>query len=215
MPESGSSGAISAVSARRILDGELDCASAEEKTAAACLVIRRTSALAAALAVGPIPLLDAMVIMPIQRRMVHCVARLRGLRIADAEVLQLFNKIRGRMLLTNLKMAATKLIPLVPVLPGLWSGAMAYAQTTAIGEVSDEYFCSNGSMTPLAMSASFDARFASTYRDAYAAGRSQAKAMLRNPDIRREMREIARAYRDGAIAADELARRSEEILSRP
>ncbi len=199
---------------KRIFDGELDQASDEVKATAATAVISHSSWESAVLTLEPIPFLDTSIFTPIQHRMVRSLARLRGYRLDDKELEEVLRTVRSRLFRANMTIAVTKLFEFIPIVPDLLSGATAYALTTAIGEVTDRYFHCGCAMASAEMKASFDAFYKESFEDAYKARRDEFRALFRDPGVRREIRDLNRARKDGKLGEDEVAQRSAEVLRR-
>jgi uncharacterized protein (DUF697 family) len=199
-------------SPKRVLGGEFDQATPEEKARAVKQLIRRSSSHSAMLTLEPIPFLDTAILAQAQRRLVQSIARLRGYAVSDAVVGAAFANIRGHLVKPNLVIAAAKLVAFVPIVPDVWAGTVAYALTGTIGEVGDRYFRGGCTMTPAEIESSFDEVYVETWQDARRAKRNELKAMFRNREIRRAIRDLKRTYREGSMDADEALRRSEEIL---
>jgi uncharacterized protein (DUF697 family) len=197
----------------RVLAGEFDGATADEKTKAVAQVIRRSSSHSALLTLEPIPFLDSAVIARAQRRLLQSVARLRGYALDDKEARATFARIRGRLVKPNLVIAATKLVAFVPILPDIWSGSVAYALTSTIGDLSDRYFGGGRTMSRAEIESHFDETFKATWHDARCAKRNELRAMFQNRDTRRAIRDLKKNYREGHLDADEALHRSEEILA--
>jgi uncharacterized protein (DUF697 family) len=197
-----------------IREGEFDRAGADEKAKLVRQLIRRSSSHSALLALEPIPFLDTAIWTRAQHRLLQSIARLRGHVLDDQQVRDAFARIRGRLVKPNLVIAGAKLLWFVPVLPDVWSGTMAYALTGTIGELSDRYFRGAPPMSPAEIESSFDRVFSETWRDARRAKRNELTAMFRNREVRRAIRDLKRAYRQGNMHAEEALRRSDEILGR-
>lgn len=177
-------------------------------------VIQKCSLQTAVLALEPVPLLDSAVAVPIQHRMVRSVARLRGYCLDGKAVAETFSTIRGHLFVPNAVIALAKLIAFIPILGDLISTAVAYALTSAIGELSDRYFRTGRTMSPVELKTTFDALFKAEFVRAYTERRDELRAIFRSPELRREIGEQKRAHKNGTIDSDELARRTMHILNR-
>jgi uncharacterized protein (DUF697 family) len=197
-----------------VLGGEFDQATADEKTKAVLQLIRRSSSHAAMLTLEPVPFLDTAIMARAQRRLLRSIARLRGYELDDSEVGAAFATIRGHLVKPNLIIAAAKLVAFVPVLPDIWSGTLAYAVTSAIGELSDRYFGGGRTMSSAEIESGFDEVFNARWQDARRAKRNELKALFRNRDVRREIKDLKRTYREGHMQPEEALHRSDEILAR-
>jgi uncharacterized protein (DUF697 family) len=196
------------------IHGKGDGASGDPTAKAVRDLVRKCSLQTAALALEPVPLLDSAIFIPMQHTMVQSIARLRGHCLDGKAVRETFARIRGRLFVPNAIIALAKLITFVPVLPELVSGSVAYALTSAIGELTDRYFRRGGAMSPAEMRSSFDAIFREEFVRTYKERRDELRAMFRSPELRREIDELKHARHDGTMDPDEVARRTMEILNR-
>jgi uncharacterized protein (DUF697 family) len=175
-------------------------------------VIRRSSLATSMLTLEPVPFLDTAIFVPIQHRMVHDVACLRGYELDGTAIHDAFRRVRGRFVAPNATIAVAKIFAFVPVVPDLVSGAVAYALTSTIGELTDRYFRTGCSLSDAELRGSFDAIFKDQFRVTYRERRDELRAMFRCPRVRREFGELKQAYRRGEIGTDELSRRMTAIL---
>jgi uncharacterized protein (DUF697 family) len=189
-----------------------DGSNASETTKAIRDVIRRSSLQTAVLALEPVPLLDTAIFTPLQHRMVGAIGRLRGYDLDGEAVQATFRMIRGHLILPNLTLALAKLITFVPVVSELFSGAIGSALTSAIGELADRYFRTGRRMSAVELRNNFDSIFKNEFARAYKERREELRAMFRSSRVRREVAELKRAYRSGAVEPDDLARRMSEII---
>ena len=210
----GHGAAAEAVTSTRILEGAFDGASARERADAGREVILRTSLVAAALALEPVPLLDTAIVTPMQHRLMQSMARLHGVRLGGKEVADIFDTLSGSLFGPNATIAVAKLIVFVPVLPDLIGGTIAYALTSAVGGLGDALFTSKQKTSPSEMRARFRVIFWNEFRCAYKERRDELKAMFRSPEVRKELEQLKQAHRAGEIGPDELARRTSEALDR-
>jgi uncharacterized protein (DUF697 family) len=197
-----------------VLGGEFDRATADEKTTAVRQLIRRSSSHAAMLTMEPIPFLDSAIMTRAQRRLLRSVARLRGYELDEEEARAAFATIHGRLVKPNLIIAAAKLVFFVPVLPDIWSGTVAYALMSTIGELSDRYFGGGRTMSSAEIESSFDQVFTRSWHEARHVKRNELRAIFRNRDVRHAIRDLKRSYREGRMQPEEALHRSEEILAR-
>jgi uncharacterized protein (DUF697 family) len=135
---------------KRICGGQLDDASELEKERAAHALAQSCGAAAGLIAMQPVPLIDPLLIAPIQIAMVQGIARIYGYRLDKKSVLEILRTLRMSLLTQSTAGAAAKL---VPVFGSLVSGATAHALTYAIGELSIRYFRGGRSMLPAQMRA--------------------------------------------------------------
>jgi uncharacterized protein (DUF697 family) len=161
------------------INGAFDDASETEKSRAVQETIRMSSARAALLTLQPLAFVDGPVLTRLQARMVRGIGRIRGR--CDRETLhEIFRPLRRRLIGPHLTIAATKLVPLIPVLPDLVAVSVAYALTYTIGELSDEYFRACPPFRPSEMRARFDLLYRRRFERTYREKREELRAMLRS-----------------------------------
>src|SRR5688572_9284800 len=119
---------------RRVMDGDYEHASQDEKNAAVRDVVQVCSIAAAAVTIQPIPLLDTALISPIQIAMVQAIGRVHGYKLDKKSIVEILGTFGASLVAQNVIMAAAKLIPFAGALITI---SMAYALTWAIGDVSD------------------------------------------------------------------------------
>jgi uncharacterized protein (DUF697 family) len=170
---------------RRCLDGEFDGASDEEKERAVEDLIRMCSSAAGAIVVQPIPVVDAFLLPPIHLRMVQGIGRIHGYLLDKKGCRQVVRPLGGRLFRMNAAIAGAKLVPLVPLIGDIIAISIAYALTSAIGELSDRYFRTGRTMLPADVRTAFDSIYRETYEKAYRRSRSEMKAIWRSMTVRR------------------------------
>jgi uncharacterized protein (DUF697 family) len=148
---------------KRSLDGELDGASDADKAAAVRRVIDVSSGLASLIILQPLPVVDVVLVTPIQFRMVDAIGRIRGYVVDRKTRRTIFEAIQVRLVKLNGALALVKALPFVPVVPELFGMSMAYAATVAVGELSDDYFRGGRTMDRPGMAACFDLSFREQY----------------------------------------------------
>jgi uncharacterized protein (DUF697 family) len=200
---------------KRALHGELDGASEAEKAQAVRDIIRTTSEAASVVALQPIPFLDSPFIRPIQWGMVRGIGRVHGYRIDDHDAHEIFRPIRRHIVARHALIGGAKLVPpVIPFAGGLIAISVAYALTSALGELSDRYFRSRRTMLPAQMRLLFERVFRDQFSNAFRQKRNAIRAkMRRDPEIRRRFDIVARAAREGMLTEEEAARRTDEILA--
>jgi uncharacterized protein (DUF697 family) len=199
---------------RRAFEGGYDGATAEEKVRGVRKLVRLSSATAAALAVQPVPLVDSAVMTPIQHRMVEGVIRICRGRADEQAQHEIFTALRGDVVAPHVAIAGMKLIPFVPILPDLVAVSIAYALTSAIGEVSIRYCGPGAAMTRAELRGAFAESYRERFERTYRQSRKEVKAMFSgNAEIRRRMRELRDARRAGDIGDQEAEDRADEILA--
>src|SRR5687767_7027281 len=123
---------------RRVLEGDYDKATDEEKSIAVRELVQVCSVAAGAVTIQPFPLIDTALIIPIQIGLVQGVGRIHGYKNLDNKaVLEMLSTFGASIVAQNLIMAAAKFIPFFGWVITI---SMGYALTWAIGEVSDHYF---------------------------------------------------------------------------
>jgi uncharacterized protein (DUF697 family) len=189
---------------------------ADEKSNAVRKVIRTSSSAAAVVILQPVPVVDVVLITPIQHRMVQAIGRIHGYPESTKARQYIFKTLRGRLVRMNAAIAGAKsvgLLPFVPFIGDLIGMSVAYALTSAIGELSDLYFGSACTMSDFHMTRCFDANYKRQYERAYEQKRNELKAMWLSPAIRRQVVELKRACREGRLSDDETRQRIEALLA--
>ncbi len=187
----------------RILDGDFADATDDERTEAVREVIGACSVAAAAVAIQPIPLLDAALITPIQIVMVQAIGRVHGHALDRKAVLEILTTLGASLVAQNAMMAAAKCIP---VLGWLVAVSMAFALTWAIGEVSDHYFRCGRGVEPAELRAMF--------REVYTDKRAEKQRQHRHDrDLKRKLDLLQQMLEEGLIDEDEYQARKEDLLA--
>lgn len=122
---------------KRVLDGNYDDATEQEKADAVRELVQVCSVAAGAMTIQPIPLVDTALIAPIQIGLVQGIGKIHGYQLDRKSILEMLSTFGASIVAQNLVMAAAKLIPFFGWVITI---SMAYAMTWAIGEVSDHYF---------------------------------------------------------------------------
>jgi uncharacterized protein (DUF697 family) len=122
---------------QKVMSGGYDSATEEERTQAVRELIQVCSIASGAVAIQPIPLVDSVLITPIQIAMVQAIGRVRGYNLDKKSIVEILGTFGASLLAQNLILAAAKFVPFAGWVMGV---AMAYALTYAVGEVSDHYF---------------------------------------------------------------------------
>jgi uncharacterized protein (DUF697 family) len=162
---------------KKAIDGGFDDASDVEKARAVHEAIRLSSLRAALLALQPLAFVDSPVLTRLQARMVRGIGRIHGRR-DHKTAHEILRPLRRRLVVPHLTIAATKLLPMVPVLPDLVAVSVAYALTYTIGELSDDYF-RGPALRPSEMRARFDLLYRRRFEQTYREKRDEMKAMFR------------------------------------
>jgi uncharacterized protein (DUF697 family) len=197
---------------RRAQTGEFDQASEDRKAHAISDLLQTCSSSAAVLALQPFPGVDSAIVTPIHHRMIEVIARIRGYPVETRPVYdEVLGPLGGKLVVPHLAMLASKIVPFADI----FGVSVAYALTRAIGCVSDEYYRRGQAMEKREMRAQFTVNYKKAYEHAFKERRNELRAMFRNPEVRRKVRELKKARRDGTIAADEVERKIDEALRSP
>lgn len=121
----------------RVLAGDYDDAGEQERREAVETIVRLSALAAGAVAFQPLPLLDVLLISPIQIGMVQAIGRIHGHRLDEKSILEMLSTFGASILAQNVVLSAVKFVPFFGWLTAI---SMAYALTWAVGEVSDVYF---------------------------------------------------------------------------
>lgn len=187
----------------RIMRGEYDDASPEERAEAVQRLVQLCSGAAAAVAFQPIPLVDAALITPIQIAMVQGIGRIHGHKLDQKSILEILSTFGASLVAQNVLMAAAKL---VPFLGWLASMSMAYALTWAIGEVSDHYFKNGRGVSQDELRRMF--------KDTYRAKKAEKEKEHRDDGTLKErLEQLRAAHEAGLLTDDEFAAKKEAMLS--
>ncbi len=184
----------------RVMTGNYDNASEEERKAAAKEVITVCAAAASAVTIQPFPVADVVLMSPIQIAMVQAVGKVHGYKLEKKAILEIISTFGASLVAQNVIMAAAKL---VPVLGSIVAMSMAYALTYAIGEVSDHYFKNGRSVS----SSELKDRFNSVYK-AKKAEREKAGKSLKD-----KLEALKKAREQGVLSEEEFEKKKEEVLS--
>ena len=187
---------------RRVMDGDYENASQEEKNAAIRDVIQVCSIAAAAVTIQPIPLLDTALISPIQIAMVQAIGRVHGYKLDKKSIIEILGTFGASLVAQNVIMAAAKLIPFAGALITM---SMAYALTWAIGDVSDHYF-KNGRGVP-------QGELRDMFKRVYEQKKAEKQAAHKSDDtLKSKLEQLKKAYEAGLLTDEEFARKKEDLL---
>lgn len=186
----------------RVMRGDYDEASEEERHEAVQMVIQACSAAAAAVTIQPMPFVDTALLAPIQIGMVQAIGRIHGHRLDARSVLEILSTLGASILAQNAIMAAAKFVPFFGWLVTL---SMAYALTWAIGEVSETYFL-NGRGVP---AEELRSRFDQIYR---AKRREKQRQHAHNETLKDKLSQLRAAYEAGLIDEEQFRRKKEALL---
>lgn len=186
----------------RIMKGDFDDASDEERNAAVRDVVNACSIAGAAVAVQPIPLVDVALLSPIQITMVQGIARIYGHSLDKKAVIEILSTFGASLVAQSAIMAAAKLIPFLG-----WavSASMAYALTFAVGEVSDHYFKNGRGVS----SSELKDMFSRVYEQKKAEKQASAK---KNTTLKDKLQQLNEAYENELLTEEEYERKKEKLL---
>jgi len=187
---------------QRVLEGDYTEASPEERAAAVREVIEMGAAAAAVVSIQPFPLLDLVLVSPIQIGMVQAIGRVHGYRLEPKSVLEILSTFGASILAQNVVISSTQLIPFAGWVAG---PAMAYALTWAIGEVSDHYFKNGRGVTPDELKE----MFRKVYRD-----KREEKMAAHKGDstLKERLEQLQAAVEAGVITQEEFDAKKADIL---
>ncbi len=187
----------------RVMKGDFQDASPEEKADAVRDVIQVCSVASAAVAWQPIPLLDTVLISPIQIAMVQAIGRIHGHKLDQKSVIEILSTFGASLLAQNLIMAAAKLIPFAGWIVGM---SMAYALTYAVGEVSDHYFRHGRGVDQQDLKQMFDKVYKNKKAEKQAEHRS-------NETLKDKLEQLKDAYGAGLLTEEEFEAKKQELLA--
>jgi uncharacterized protein (DUF697 family) len=186
----------------RILEADYADASPEERTSAIREVVSLSSVVAAALAIQPIPLLDAVLVIPVQIAMVQGIGRVHGHTLDRKSVIEMLGTFGAGIVAQNVMMAAAKLVPFAGWIA---ASAMAYAMTHAIGEVADHYFRTGRGIGPEELRTMFKKVYAQKKAE-------REEAMKGAGTLKERLEQLNEARAAGLVSEEEFERKKQEIL---
>jgi uncharacterized protein (DUF697 family) len=188
---------------RRVMDGDYDGATAEEKLHAVRDLIQVGAVASAAIAVQPVPLLDMALLAPIQIGMVQGIGRVHGYKLDKKAVLEILSTFGASIVAQSAIMAAAKLVPFLG-----WAAAMsmAYALTYAIGEVADHYFRSGRGVS----SDELKEMFQRVYKEKKT---EKDQASKGNSTLKDKLEQLTEARKSGLLTEEEFEKKKHELLS--
>lgn len=189
---------------KRVLDGDYSSATAEEKSRAVKELIQVCSVAAGAVTFQPIPLVDTVLVTPIQIGLVQGIGKIHGYKLDSKSVLEILGTFGASIVAQNLIMAAAKLIPFVGWVVSI---SIGFALTWAVGEVSDHYF-RNGRKVD---EAELKAMFERIYKTKKAEKTEEHKG---DKTLKDKLEQLKKAKADGLLTDEEFEAKKSEILSR-
>jgi uncharacterized protein (DUF697 family) len=187
---------------RQVLDGHFDHATPEEREEGVRNLIQACSIAAAAAAVQPFPVLDAVLITPIQIGLVQGIGRIHGHKLDKKAVIEIMSSFGASLVAQSLIMAASKFVPFIGWVIG---PSMAYALTYAIGEVSDFYFQSGRGVAPDDLKEMFD----KIYKQKRAEKERSHKS---DSSLKDRLEQLKAAHQSGLLTDEEFAKKKEDLL---
>lgn len=187
---------------QRVLEGDYQDATPDERREAVREVIEMGSAAAAAAAIQPLPLLDVLLISPIQIGMVQAIGRVHGHRLDQKSILEILSTFGASVLAQNLIISSAKLVPFAGWIA---APAMAYSLTWAVGEVSEHYFAGGRGIEPAELREMFRKTYRSKKEEKVAAHRGDGS-------LKERLEQLAEAHRAGALTDEEYEAKKAEIL---
>jgi uncharacterized protein (DUF697 family) len=187
----------------RILAGDFEASTPEERREAITEVIQVCSVAAGAVAIQPIPLLDVVLITPIQVAMVRAIGRIYGHRLDEKAVIEMISTFGASIVAQNLTMAAAKLIPFAGWVASI---AMAYGLTWAIGDVAAWYFENGRGVAP----EDLRTRFRKVYEQKKGEKMAEHKG---NRSLKQRLDELTEAFKAGHIDEPTYEAMKQKILS--
>jgi len=188
---------------RRVLDGNYDEATPEERDQAVREMIQVCAASAAAVAVQPFPLVDVLLISPIQIALVQAIGRIHGYKLEQKSVVEILSAFGAALVTQNLIIAAAKLVPFAGWLVGI---SMAYALTWAVGDVAEYYFKNGRGVSQDDLQVMFKKVYQAKKAEKVAAHKSDAS-------LREKLQQLKDAYEADMITEDEFNAKKEELLA--
>ncbi len=188
---------------KRVLDGDYSKATAEERETAVKELVRVCSIAAGAVTIQPFPLLDTVLIAPIQIAMVQGIGKIHGHKLDAKSTLEILSTFGASIVAQNLIMAAAKFIPFLGWVVTI---SMGYALTWAIGEVSDHYFRNDRRVDERELKAMFDRIYKA--KRAEKTEEHQADKTLRD-----KLEQLKRAHADGVLTDAEFEAKKAQLLA--
>jgi uncharacterized protein (DUF697 family) len=186
----------------RILRGDYDDASPEERSQAVRDVINVCSVAAGAVTFQPIPFLDTVLISPIQIGMVQAIGRVYGHHLDQKAIIEMLSTFGASLLAQNAIIAAAKFVPFVGWVVSI---SMAYALTYAIGEVADHYFKNGRGVSSDELRSMFDR----VYREKK---KEKQEAHASDDELKEKLEKLKRARADGILSEEEFEAKKAELL---
>jgi uncharacterized protein (DUF697 family) len=188
---------------KRVLDGNYDDATDEQKQAAVSELVQVCSVAAGAMTVQPFPFVDTVLIAPIQIAMVQGIGKIHGYKLDKRSILEMLSTFGASIVAQNVIMAAAKFIPFFGWVVTI---SMAYALTWAIGEVSNRYFTSGRSLDDAELRSMFDRIYKEKKEE-------KSREHKQNKTLRTKLEELKDAKKQGLLTDEEFEAKKAEILA--
>jgi len=188
---------------KRVLDGNYDDASEDEKTQAVRELVQVCSVAAGAMTIQPFPLVDTALIAPIQIGLVQGIGKIHGYKLDKKSILEILSTFGASIVAQNLIMAAAKLIPFFGWVVTI---SMAYGLTWAIGEVSDHYFRNGRNVDEDELRAMFE-RVYKAKKD------EKAKEHRRDDGLEGKLELLKQARKQGLLSEEEFEAKKAALLA--
>jgi uncharacterized protein (DUF697 family) len=188
---------------KRVLDGNYEGATEEEKQTAIRELVQVCSVAAGAMTVQPFPFVDIVLIAPIQIAMVQGIGKIHGYKLDKKSILEMLSTFGASIVAQNVIMAAVKFIPFFGWVVTI---SMAYALTWAIGEVSNRYFASGRTLDDTELKSMFDTIYKEKKQE-------KAEQHKQNKTLRTRLEELKDARKQGLLTDEEFEKKKAEILA--
>lgn len=186
----------------RVMNGDYDEATPEERAEAVREIIQVCSVASGALAIQPIPLLDMVLVIPVQVGMVQGIGRVYGHSLDRKAVIEIMATFGAGIVAQNVMIAAAKFVPFAGWIA---AAAMSYALTFAIGEVSDHYFKTGRGVAPEDLKTMF--------KKVYREKKQERESGLRGSgSLKERLEQLTEARAAGLITEEEFEAKKQEIL---
>jgi len=183
----------------RVISGNYESASDEERKAAVKEVVTVCAVAASAVTIQPFPVADVVLMSPIQIGMVQAIGKVHGHKLEKKAILEILSTFGASLVAQNVIMAAAKL---VPFLGSIVAMSMAYALTYAIGEVSDYYFRNGRSVSTSELKERFESVYKEKKKERESAGKS----------LKEKLEALKKAREQGVLSEEEFDKKKEEVL---
>lgn len=187
----------------RIMRSDFDDVSNADKASTIEEIKTVCSVAAAAAAFQPVPVVDVLIISPIQIAMVQAIGRVHGHKLDTRSVIEMLSTFGTSILARNVICTVVKLVPF-----GGWAlaASVSYSLTYATGEVADCYFRSGRG----ASASELKAKFKEVYEKTKSAKQADYKTQGKLKDRLEQLRE---AHEAGHLDAEQYEAMKQKILT--